>query len=215
MARGHGLCGKTATCCGEQAVGNVWDMQGSSQQAGLAPPPDKQQALHSHTYTHVNIRRVGRGTQDPCMTLSATCKQGDPCYPRGLRVSCHSCLSPSRQALFRRNTHTHIRQGTEHTHASLVDMGRSPPHSSQRALWLSASRNFSQGSHTLLTWQAPAEHILRKHTQQWPVPVRPYTGSGHGTLLRLPFCDHSIQDGRGHGLITMPGASKSLFMPLW
>lgn len=28
----------------------------------------------------------------------------------------------------------------------------------------------------------------------------PYEGSGHRSLLQLPLCAHSIEDGRGHGL---------------
>lgn len=68
---------------------------------------------------------------------------------------------PSRQVLFRSNAHTHIRQVPEHTHASLVNEGLSPPHSSHRALWLSASRSISKGQQQG-TWQAPVAQILRK-----------------------------------------------------
>lgn len=84
------------------------------------------------------------------MTLSSKCKQGDPCYPRALGQPPQLPL-PSRQVLFRSNTHTNVRQGTEHTHASLVNMGLSPSHSSQQALWLSASGNTSKGSSRVVT----------------------------------------------------------------
>lgn len=56
-----------------------------------------------------------------------------------------AATSPSRQVLFRSNAHTHIRQVPEYTHASLVNKGLSPSHSSHRALWLSASRSISKG----------------------------------------------------------------------
>lgn len=98
------------------------------------------------------------------MTLSAKCKQGDPCYPEG---SGSPAPATSPHVLLRSNTHTNIRQVPEHTHASLVDEGLSPSHaslaseglspahSSRRALWLSASEASAKGSSRAATLCSP------------------------------------------------------------
>lgn len=102
-------------------MGNVWYMQGSSsQQVGLAPPPDRQQALH----TYVNIRWAGQRHTGPVHdSLSAKCKQGDPRYPCRLQGPDHSDLSPSRWVLFRSDTRTNTGLDSEYTHANLIGVG--------------------------------------------------------------------------------------------
>lgn len=88
------------------------------------------------------------------MTLSAKCKQGDPRDPCGLRVPRRSYLSPAVRSCSGAMP-THIGQVTEHTHASLANKGLSPSHSSQRALWLRASRSISKGGGRTATLCSP------------------------------------------------------------
>lgn len=75
---------------------------------------------------------------------------------RGLWVSQHSYFSPSRYVLIRSNArHTHIRQGIEHTHASLVDRGRSHPIPANGLFGLVPPETSARGSRQAATLCSP------------------------------------------------------------
>lgn len=106
--------------------------------------------------TNARKHQVGWAeAQDPCMTLyQLSVNRETHATPEG-SGSPTALPLPQQIVLIRSNTHTHIRQGIEHTRASLIDMGRSHPIPSHGLFGLVPPETSARGSSRAATLCSP------------------------------------------------------------
>lgn len=94
--------------------------------------------------------------------------------------------------------------GYRHTHDGLVHVGLAPPHSSQQALWLSASRNISKGQRRA-AMSAPLAGPSRTNPEKAEPAAGlslpgPHRGSREPAAVTTSCAHHLGWQGQVHGL---------------